>query len=148
MTTADEKTYSFDDLSNAKQPVSTQDDQPEENLRQQASSDAFAVLPRLRKNLLYLVLTLTLGSNNLGISCLFTTTEAIAADLHLDEGGNAIWIVSSYAMAFAACIPLGGRLADIAKPQWCFLGGLIGMTALTLGSSFGRLNSISGNVPR
>lgn len=114
---------------------------PAADSRQKANTDTLAALSRLRKNLLYAVLTLTLGSHNLGISCLFTTTEAIAADLGLDQGGNAIWLISSYAMAFAACIPLGGRLADVAKPQWCFLAGLIGMTALTLGHSFGMCHS-------
>ncbi|KAJ9127750.1 hypothetical protein QFC24_000033 [Naganishia onofrii] len=34
------------------------------------------------------------------------------------QGGNAIWIVSASAMAFAAFIPLGGRLADVLSPPF------------------------------
>lgn len=114
-------------------------------LRQKANSDAFAALSRLRKNLLYLVLIFTLGSHNLGISCFFTTTEAIAADLRLDQGGNAIWVVTSYAMTFAAFIPLSGRLADVVKPQWCFLSGLGGIAVLLLGSGFGTFGRMVQN---
>lgn len=101
------------------------------------NADGFANLTRLRKNLLFTVVTIAMATDTLGTSCLFVSTEAIARDMGLAEGGNAIWIISSYAMAFAACIPLGGRLCDVLPAQWSFLGGFVGMTGLTLGNSFG-----------
>lgn len=102
------------------------------------NADGFASLTRLRKNLLFIVVTIAMATDTLGTSCLFVSTEDIARDMNLAEGGNAIWIISSYAMAFAACIPLGGRLCDVLPAQWSFLGGFVGMTGLTLGNSFGE----------
>ncbi|KAJ9108698.1 hypothetical protein QFC21_000018 [Naganishia friedmannii] len=93
-------------------------------------------LPRLRRNLLYTVLCIALSLDALSTSSMFTSTEIIAADIGLAEGGNAIWIVSASAMASAAFIPLGGRLADVLPPRWWFVGGFVGMTGLTLGNSF------------
>ncbi|KAJ9099734.1 hypothetical protein QFC20_005612 [Naganishia adeliensis] len=100
------------------------------------NADGFASLTRLRKNLLFIVVTIAMATDTLGTSCLFVSTGEIARDMSLTEGGNAIWIISSYAMAFAACIPLGGRLCDVLPAQWSFLGGFVGMTGLTLGNSF------------
>lgn len=99
---------------------------------------AFAELSATRKNLLYIVLGIALGVDTLGTSAFLTTIDLIAKDIGLDEGGNAIWIVSAYATAFAACIPLGGRLSDISPPQWWFLAGFAAMSGLTLGNSFGK----------
>jgi hypothetical protein len=102
------------------------------------NADGFASLARLRKNILYAVVTVAIATDTLGTSCLFVSTEEIARDIGLAEGGNAIWIISAYAMAFAACIPLGGRLCDVLPAQWSYLGGFIGMAGLTLGNSFGE----------
>lgn len=102
------------------------------------NADGFASLARLRKNILYAVVTVAIATDTLGTSCLFVSTEEIARDIGLAEGGNAIWIISAYAMAFAACIPLGGRLCDVSPAQWSYLGGFIGMVGLTLGNSFGE----------
>lgn len=102
------------------------------------NADGFANLTRLRKNLLFVVVTIAMATDTLGTSCLFVSTEEIARDMGLAEGGNAIWIISSYAMAFAACIPLGGRVCDMLPAQWSYFGGFVGMTGLTLGNSFGE----------
>lgn len=102
------------------------------------NADGFASLARLRKNLLFVVVTIAMATDTLGTSCLFVSTEEIARNMGLSEGGNAIWIISAYAMAFAACIPLGGRLCDVLPAQWSFLGGFVAMTGLTLGNSFGE----------
>ena len=99
---------------------------------------AFATLSRLRKNLLFTVVIVAITTDTIGTSCLFVSTEAVARDMDLEQGGNAIWIISAYAMAFAACIPLGGRLCDVFPPQWWYLSGFAGMSALTLGNSFGE----------
>jgi hypothetical protein len=112
------------------------------NSPRSTNAHAFAALPSLRKNLLYTVLTSALAINYISNSSLFTTIETIAASIHLSEGGNAIWMISAYAMAFAACIPLAGRLSDVFRPQWCFLSGLAGICALTLGNSFGKYGSM------
>ncbi|KAJ9108697.1 hypothetical protein QFC21_000017 [Naganishia friedmannii] len=64
------------------------------------------------------------------------TTEIIARDEKLTNGANAIWIISASAMAFAACMPLGGRLADVTPPHWWFVVGCLGMSGFALGNSF------------
>jgi MFS family permease len=100
-----------------------------------------SLLPRIRSNLLYTTLCIALSLDTLSTSSMLASTEIIAADIGLTEGGNAIWIVSSSAMAFAAFIPLGGRLADVLSPRWWFVGGFVGMAALTLGNSFGEFET-------
>lgn len=102
------------------------------------NAEGFALLPPRRKNLLFAVLTVAIAIDTLGTSSLFVSTEEIARDMGLSEGGNAIWIISAYAMAFAACIPLGGRLCDVLPAQWPFIGGFVAMTGLTMGNSFGE----------
>lgn len=103
-----------------------------------ANAAAFATLSRLRKNLLFTFVAVAITTDTIGTSCLFVSTEAVAQDMDLAQGGNAIWIISAYAMAFAACIPLGGRLCDVFPPQWWYLSAFAGMSALTLGNSFGE----------
>jgi MFS family permease len=102
------------------------------------NADEFASLPPLRKNILYVVVTIAMATDTLGESCFFVSTEQIARDMNLAQGGNAIWIISAYAMAFAACIPLAGRLCDVFPAQWWYLGGFVGMSGFTLGNSFGK----------
>lgn len=100
------------------------------------NSAAFASLPRLRKNLLYTTISLALALDIFATWGLFPPLDLVARDLSLAEGGNAVRIVSAYAMAFAACIPLGGRLCDVFPAQWWFVGGFAGMAGLSLGLSF------------
>jgi MFS family permease len=102
------------------------------------NADAFASLSRFRKNLLYTVITLALAIDVLNVWGIFVALERIAHDVGLEQGGNAIWNVSVYAIAFAACIPLGGRLCDVLPVQWWFVAGFAGMGCLDLGSSFGE----------
>ncbi|MCP6491231.1 hypothetical protein NL519_34355, partial [Klebsiella pneumoniae] len=77
-----------DDLASTKAPLG--DTTP-------TNADGFASLPRLRKNLLFVVVTIAMATDTLGTSCLFVSTEEIARDMDLSEGGNAIWIISAYA---------------------------------------------------
>jgi hypothetical protein len=103
-----------------------------------SNSAVFASLPQLRKNLIYTVISLALAIDLLNTWGLFTAIDKIARDVGLEQGGNAVWIVSAYAVAFAACIPLGGRLCDVFPVQWWFTGGFAGMACLNLGNSFGE----------
>lgn len=103
-----------------------------------SSSAVFASLPQLRKNLIYTVISLALAIDLLNTWGLFTAIDKIARDVGLEQGGNAVWIISAYAVAFAACIPLGGRLCDVLPVQWWFTGGFAGMACLNLGNSFGE----------
>ncbi|KAJ9125081.1 hypothetical protein QFC22_000034, partial [Naganishia vaughanmartiniae] len=95
-----------------------------------------AALPSLRKNVLYLLCCLAVAADCLVACALVTATEIVARDQDLTSGGNAVWILSASAMAFAACIPLGGRLADVSPPQWWFVGGSLGVSCFALGNSF------------
>ncbi|KAI5454811.1 hypothetical protein NCC49_003693 [Naganishia albida] len=104
----------------------------------QSNSAVFASLTPLRKNLIYTIISLALAVDLLNTWGLFTAIDKIARDVGLEQGGNAVWIVSAYAVAFAACIPLGGRLCDVLPVQWWFTGGFAGMACLNLGNSFVR----------
>lgn len=101
-------------------------------------ANAFASLPRLRKNLLFAVIATALAIDVLGTWGLFVVIDAIAEDIGLAQGGKAIWIVSAYAVAFAACIPLGGRLCDVYPAQWWFTGAFLAVACLNMGNSFGE----------
>ncbi|KAJ9099710.1 hypothetical protein QFC20_005588, partial [Naganishia adeliensis] len=102
----------------------------------QSNSTIFASLSQLRKNLIYTIISLALAIDLINTWGLFTAIDKIARDVGLEQGGNAVWIVSAYAVAFAACIPLGGRLCDALPVQWWFTGGFAGMACLNLGNSF------------
>lgn len=102
----------------------TQHDKP-------SNSEAFASLPQFRKNFLYAIISLALAIDVLNTWGIFVAIDTIARDVGLAEGGNAVWIVGAYAMAFAACIPLGGRLCDLFPAQWWFVGGFAGMACLS-----------------
>ncbi|KAJ9104752.1 hypothetical protein QFC19_003893 [Naganishia cerealis] len=97
-----------------------------------------SALPSLRKSALYTVCSIAVATEALSTSCLFTATKIVAEDENLTSGGNAVWIFSASAIAFAACIPLGGRLADVSPPHWWLVSGLLGMSAFALGNSFGE----------
>lgn len=103
-------------------------------------ANPLSTLAPVRKNTLYAVLCVSVSTHALSACCLVTSIQIIAHDMHLGTSGNAIWLVSATAMAFAACIPLGGRLADVFPPQWCFVIGSLGMTSFALGNSFGKPN--------
>jgi MFS family permease len=111
------------------------------------NSSALASLPRLRKNLLYTTISLALAIDMFATWGLFPPLDLVARDLGLAEGGNAVWIVSAYAMAFAACIPLGGRLCDVFPAQGWFVGGFAGMAGLSLGLSFSGSSAAHEAVP-
>lgn len=49
-----------------------------------------------------------------------------------------VWVINSYALCLAAFLLLAGRLADIFRPDFLFLGGLSMMGALSLAVSFVR----------
>lgn len=51
---------------------------------------------------------------------------------------QAVWVINSYALCLAAFLLLAGRLADIFRPDYLFLGGLSVLGALSLGVSFVR----------
>jgi hypothetical protein len=101
-----------------------------------ANSKAFASLSRLRKNLVYTVISVALAVDTLNIWGLFVAIDTVASEIGLAEGGNAVWVISAYAMSFGAFIPLGGRLCDVLPAQLCFIGGFAGMSCLSLGLSF------------
>lgn len=111
----------------------------------QSNSAVFASLTPLRKNLIYTIISLALAVDLLNTWGLFTAIDKIARDVGLEQGGNAVWIVSAYAVAFAACIPLGGRLCDVLPVQWWFTGGFAGMACLNLGNSFGESYDLRGS---
>jgi hypothetical protein len=104
----------------------------------QSNSAIFASLSQLRKNLIYNIISLALAVDLLNTWGLSTAIDKIARDVGLKQGGNAVWFVSAYAVAFAACIPLGGRLCDVLPVQWWFTGGFAGVACLNLGYSFGE----------
>lgn len=111
----------------------------------QSNSATFASLSQLRKNLIYTIISLALAVDLLNTWGFFTAIDKIACDVVLEQGGNAVWIVSAYAVALAACIPLRGRL----RPTMCCrCSGVsrVGLRAWRVRTTGIVLMSISENV--
>lgn len=95
----------------------------------------FEGISSARRGILMAIFATATALDVVNVSALVTATAQIARDLKL-EAGNITWVITAYALTFAGFLLFAGRLSDLYRAQFIFLGGFFMLGVLLLVDSF------------
>ncbi|WWC62078.1 uncharacterized protein I303_104668 [Kwoniella dejecticola CBS 10117] len=99
------------------------------------TGNKLAQLPDLKKNALLFIFSVATFVDLCNVSGVAVAVAQISQDIDLAIS-QAVWIISSYSLCFAAFLLFAGRLSDLYSAQIVFQAGFLSLGVLSLITSF------------
>ncbi|KAI0704966.1 major facilitator superfamily-domain-containing protein [Cytidiella melzeri] len=90
-----------------------------------------------KRYFLLIIFCLAQFLDSISNTSLFSAIPAIADDLDMATD-ESTWIISAFGLTFSSFLLISGRVSDVYNAKSTFVGGLLGLGALSLGAGFIR----------